>query len=172
MKLNFEYGGLVAAVMTYSHCTGPGPGPGQIQEMGKELMGSNILYRSVHTGMTLGHEPDPLSSVVPVPFSVPVPCSVKMSHDTPCIRYLSADTLVNRDGYTTPPSSSPKDMSFSIGSKRPFVAQVPLVTEIQTVHHVDQVFASRWKNQQGYREIFGPPTRKERHATWVLNWKT
>ena len=45
---------------------------------GRELMGSNILYRNVHTGLTLGNETNPLSSIIPVPFPVPVPvpCNV------------------------------------------------------------------------------------------------
>ena len=57
--------------MTYSHYTGLEPG--QVKRTGKELMGSNILYRSVHTGLRQGNEPDPLSAVMPVPFPVPVP---------------------------------------------------------------------------------------------------
>ena len=63
-----------------SHCTGPEPG--QVQGMGPELMGPNILYRNVHSGPRLGQEADPLSAIVPVLLPVPslvlvlVPCSV------------------------------------------------------------------------------------------------
>ena len=51
---------------------------GQVQGTGQELIGSNILYISIHTGLRVGNEPDPLSSImpVPVPVPVPVPCSV------------------------------------------------------------------------------------------------
>ena len=64
--------------MAYSHCTGQGPE--QQQGPGMGLMGSNILYRNVHTGPGQGQEPEPLSPIVPVPFPVlvplPLPCSV------------------------------------------------------------------------------------------------
>ena len=63
--------------MAYSRCTGMGTG--QVQVMGPELMGSNILYRNVHTGLRLGQEPDRLSPIVPVPHPVPAPVPVLCS---------------------------------------------------------------------------------------------
>ena len=58
--------------MAYSHCTGAELG--QIQ--GPGLMSPNILHRNVHTGPRQEQEPGPLSPIVPVPFPVPLPCSV------------------------------------------------------------------------------------------------
>ena len=44
--------------MAYSHCTGPEPG--QVQETGLGVVGSNILdlYGRVHTGLRQGQKPD------------------------------------------------------------------------------------------------------------------
>ena len=49
----------------------------------RELMGSNILYRNVHTGLAMGNEPDPLSSIMLAPFPVPVPVPVQCSVNEP-----------------------------------------------------------------------------------------
>ena len=54
----------------YSHC----------KTLGPESMGSNMLWRNVHTGLRQGRYQDPLFPIVQVPFpvppKVPVPCSV------------------------------------------------------------------------------------------------
>ena len=48
------------------------------QEWDQKKMGFYILYRNVHTDLKLGNEPDPLSSIMPVPFPVPVPVPVPL----------------------------------------------------------------------------------------------
>ena len=50
----------VFKVMTYSHCTGTGPE--QVQGTAPGAMGTNILYRNVHTGLRQGKEPGPIVS--------------------------------------------------------------------------------------------------------------
>ena len=64
--------------MVYSHCTGTEPG--QVHEMGPRAVGTNILYRNVHTGPRQGKEPGSIVSycVDPLPSTclVPFPCSV------------------------------------------------------------------------------------------------
>ena len=73
--MNFCYIRQGLGRMAYSHCTGQGPK--QVQETGWEL-GSKILYRNVHTALTLRYESDQLSSIMQILFHVvvPVPCSV------------------------------------------------------------------------------------------------
>ena len=62
-------------LMAHSHC--PGTELGQVQEVGLGLMGPNILYRNVHTGLRQEQEPEPIVSYcagpVPCTCSVPVP---------------------------------------------------------------------------------------------------
>ena len=52
----------------YLYCTGSGKGLG--------WMGSNILCRNVHTDPRQNRNQDPLFRASPVPFTIPVPCSV------------------------------------------------------------------------------------------------
>ena len=65
------------------HGTGTGTGTGQVQGTEKGLIGSNILYRCIHTGLRQGNEADPLSPIMPVPFPVPVPIPVPCSVNAP-----------------------------------------------------------------------------------------
>ena len=57
-----------------------GTGLGKVEGIGTGLIGPNVLYRNVHTGLNRGSNQDPLFPIVPVQFSVPVPvpfpCSV------------------------------------------------------------------------------------------------
>ena len=83
--LNFSLSSLFRgfppfSVMACSHCSGVGPG--QVQEMGMFLgaMGTDMLYRNVHTGPRQGKEPGSIVSYctcqIPCtcPGSVPVQC--------------------------------------------------------------------------------------------------
>ena len=57
----------ILSLMAYSHCARTG----QVQGTGSGVMGSNILYRIVHTGLRQGKELEPIVSYC----AGPVPCS-------------------------------------------------------------------------------------------------
>ena len=59
-----------------------GPSPGQLQGVVPKLMGPNVLYRNVHTGLDR-KEPDPLFPIVLVQFPVPVPVPFLCSMNKP-----------------------------------------------------------------------------------------
>ena len=73
----------ISGLMAYSHCTGTGLG--QVQGMGL-----GIIYFQI--GLIPGHEQDPLSPTMPVPFpvpvSVPVPCSLNVSSKLDIQKYF------------------------------------------------------------------------------------
>ena len=54
----------------------------------RELMGSNILHRTVHIAPGPGIGWDPLSSIVLIPFPVPVPVPVPCSVNEPLVSVL------------------------------------------------------------------------------------
>ena len=64
-------------LMAYSHCTGIGPGQVLGTELG--LMGPDILYRNIHTGLRQGKEPVPIVSYCagPIPSTCPGPVPVQ-----------------------------------------------------------------------------------------------
>ena len=65
-----------SSLMAHTHCMGPGPG--QEQGTGPGTMGFYTMLCNVHTTQWWDRDREPLFSIVPIPFSVPVlvPCSV------------------------------------------------------------------------------------------------
>ena len=72
-------------VMAYSHCKGTGPG--QIRGMAPGAVGTNMLYRNVHTFWDRGRNQDPLFPIVLVQFPVPVPDPIAAQCEQPITLY-------------------------------------------------------------------------------------
>ena len=67
---------------------------GRDRDRDRELMGSNILYRTVHTAPRPGMGPDPLSPIVLVPFPIPIPVPVPCSVNAPSVGKMNELEIV------------------------------------------------------------------------------